>query len=326
VYRLRSASRQINSHEVIESDSEDQHDSKDELVLAPLKKVSGAITTPQRRRSLQHPSQPKLFKPAGYPSPPDSSHSSEIQKTNRVQISKKGVSNFRANLATASLFTPKPAASDDDDEVRVTGTQVNIKYRQPFHSWTLEERKALCLLRRFFSADILSHTAIMNGLFPKALVKFTPNMVNMQYAEIRAGKQCKFDADSAWDYTWYIEDLDLASRMLREDLELLEEIASEVGIALSRRVEEDRRNLIQLERRKEACNNRRPRSIARVETSNTKKHIVRSRQTLAPHLLQISSQVEIRKRTTVPRQSALPYIEHDEPLQRGKSVYLFSRA
>lgn len=173
-----------------------------------------------------------------------------------------------------------------------------------------------------FSADNQSLTAILNRSFPKALVPFTAGMVNMQYTEIRAGKQCSAESDSVWDAVWIESDFNTACQNFRLVLERIEEAASKVGAPLSRRVEEDQRNLIQANSRKEAPKGRLPRRV--IEKLNTKKRLVRPSQSSASpdqriehwSTIPIASQPETQRQSTV--QVVIPAVEIQTTEQNGK--------
>lgn len=257
-----------------------------------------APRTPQRQTPQRSYKQKTPVAQFGLLTPPNSGPSSKIQKTVKKTSSKKKISNFQGNLA---------AAYHDEDEVLITGTQFNVAFKPQGHTWTREERAAIVLLKRFFVADHSAGTTIMNGLFPKALVPFTAGMVKVQYEEIKAAKQCKDDADFAWDYVWHNLDFAPASRELEIDLAKVEEVASEVGAAVTRHFGEDQRNLIYALRRLETVKGRPPKTP---EVFNTKKRMVRP---VAP----IRRQQEVQRPSTVV-QVVIPAVEIHTPEQNGR--------
>lgn len=333
---LLSASKQSSTpREIVELCSDDEHDTEDELDLTQLRHLSTSATppyTPQRRGSLRHQQKQNLsIRAVEYPSPPDSRSSSGVQRTVTDHVSKKGNSDIRATWAAAvPRFPVQPSSFDDDNDVRITGTQVNIKYRKPVHSWTPDERTAMCLLMRFFSADRLSLTAVMNGLFPKALVPFTPSMVNMQYTEVRAGKQCSAETDAIWDAVWSIADFNMASRHFQLILEKAEETAGKIGAALTRRLTEDQRNFTYSNRRRDALKNR---PVKRREVSNSEERIVGPSQVPMSQrarngsmLCAASLQSEFQRQAIVSRQAFVSSVENDEIVQDGEFSHFSPRA
>ncbi|RDI76756.1 hypothetical protein Vi05172_g13234 [Venturia inaequalis] len=248
--------------------NQEQATSKDELVIIRSDVSQSPPVTP-RTPQRQTPQRRIPVAQFGLLTPPNSGSSSKIQKTVKKTISKKKVSNFQNKLAAAYRA----------DEVVITGTQVNTKPPK-HHLWTADERKVLCVIKRFFSADNYSLTAILNGIFPKALIPFTIGMVRSQYTEIRAGKkQTGVESDEVWSAVWDVSDFNTACQNFKLILEKLEETASEVGVPLSRRLEEDLTNVTYTESRKVAVQNR-PVKVVR-EAPNTGRRMTGSRQTIS---------------------------------------------
>jgi hypothetical protein len=280
--------------------------------------------TPRHRRPSKH--QQKRNFPITTPrylTPPDSGSSGSSRQTNNHRISKIGISNFKANLIAASRLSLRPSDDDnDDDNVQVIGTRLNVGYRATGHSWTMEERKFLVMLKRFWVADLLAITTIMNALFPKALVPFKSRMVNMQYQEISAGKQCGDDADIAWDIVWNTIDFSLASRKFQPVLEKFEEMAAGVGVAITRRVEEDDRQAIYADRRKHIPKRS---TIQRRETSHTER-VVRGSQAAVPAKVRAGdianaasySEAQAQRQAIVEMRADIPLVRNDDPIQNGK--------
>lgn len=261
--------------------------------------------------------------------PPDSRSRRKTPKSANRLISRDGISNFGAKLAAAAgSQAQKHPSSINDDSVRIVGTRVNISYRAPKHTWKAEERQCLVLLKRFFVADVFAITAILNAVFPKALIPFKSIMVGVQYNELAKGEKSNDDQDRAWDYTWSNTDFDSACREFDEILEKLEEKASEVGVAITRRFEDDQRNLVQANSRLDTIQNRTPRTPRTpkrtVEKSNTKKRLVRPGQSSAipiPSLghrsiAPITHQPDVQRQSTVARFS--PNAEIQAPEQNGR--------
>ncbi|QDS68821.1 hypothetical protein FKW77_006412 [Venturia effusa] len=300
-------------------------DSRDEDAVSAGEPVTSQFSPGQRAPTPFEPRTPPRVTPqrkqkqktspiqSGLLTPPNSGSSSRIQKATKKAVSKKRISNFRATLAAVVIPQVFEDTSSVNDDVQIASSQVNISFRAPGHMWKTEERQCLILLKRFFVADVIAITTLLNAVFPKALVPFKSNMVSVQYAEIAGGKNSSEDQDSAWDYVWTDEDFGSACREFHEILEALEEKASESGVAITRRIEEDRRNITQVCSRIVACQNRPPRTPRTprriVEEPNTKKRMIRPlRSQSSATLGRATSQTEIY-RQPVAAPEIIPSIE-----------------
>ncbi|TLD35820.1 hypothetical protein E2P81_ATG02123 [Venturia nashicola] len=275
-----------------------------EIILSNIPQRTSTPAVPQtpRRQTPQRSRNSKTSNAHfGLLTPPGSTSSNRIQKSVGKAVSKKKVSNLYDKLTTRRC-----------------------------HSWTADERRVLCVLKRFFAADILSFTAVLNKIFPKALVPFTTGMVNMQYTEIRAGKQCSVESDEVWSAVWDVSNFYTARRNFGSDLEKIEETASEIGILLSSRLEDDLRNITYAESRKVALQNR-PDKFR--EVPNAGKRMTGPRQAL-PTIRQQSiteqaSQPVACRRTmslTAPAFLDGPAIRHAEIQPDGEVPTLLFRA
>ncbi|TID23000.1 hypothetical protein E6O75_ATG02174 [Venturia nashicola] len=277
-----------------------------EIILSniPQRTATPAVPQTPRRQTPQRSQNPKTSNAHfGLLTPPGSTSSNRIQKSVGKAVSKKKVSNLYDKLTTRRC-----------------------------HSWTADERRVLCVLKRFFAADILSFTAVLNKIFPKALVPFTTGMVNMQYTEIRAGKQCSVESDEVWSAVWDVSNFYTARQNFGSDLEKIEETASEIGMLLSSRLEDDLRNITYAESRKVALQNR-PDKFR--EVPNAGKRMTGPRQAPpSPTIRQQSiteqaSQPVARRRTmslTAPAFIDGPAIRHAEIQPDGEVPTLLFRA
>lgn len=220
-----------------------------------------SATTPYTPQKCQE--QIRSVTSSSLPTPPNSGTPTHSRKTLAQSFSNKGISSFRASLATVSQ-------DDNNDGAQITNSQINVRYAAPKHKWTIEERMCLVLLKRFFVADSVDISTLSNFIFPKTLAPFKSNMVDMQYAEIQNGKNCTQDGDCAWDFVWKHTNFTLASREHEDILQKLGEAASEVGVAIHRRLEDTARNLIKAGCRREVLSTR-PARRPRVQKSNTTK-------------------------------------------------------
>lgn len=141
---INASSDSIANLNTIEHNNE-HINSEDELSImrfdVPLRATTSTPRTPQRQTTAQSKQKQRQKTPialGGLLTPPNSGSSSRNQKTVKKTSWKKKVSDFRTNLATAY----------HEDEVFFTGTQVNIKSSKRSHSWTVDERKVLCVLKR----------------------------------------------------------------------------------------------------------------------------------------------------------------------------------
>lgn len=97
--------------------------------------------TPDRRTPERSSKQKTPVTQTGLLTPPSSGPSTKIQKSVKKTVREKKVSNFRKKLAAAYR-------AGNEEEVVITGTQINLSNRKRLHFWTAEERTVLCLVKR----------------------------------------------------------------------------------------------------------------------------------------------------------------------------------
>jgi hypothetical protein len=180
------------------------------------------------------------------PSPTDSFSPCDLETPVKSTVARnpkahiKGASTSKQACSNRTPVVRKSSYAQDGLEI--TSCRIKLSSPRNVHMWTHQERQLLCLVRRFFNTNSHKIADIMNAIFPKNLNKFRASMISAQMHEMNTGSSGR-DGEAAFSSIWGVANFNEALSVFGPDLDQIEVICEENGIAIERRKVEDEKQV-----------------------------------------------------------------------------------